>query len=102
MVPNGLNIHPSHATVSDKTIISGPIAVHGIVIMSVREGLEFEAEIAGASAACESSICFRASNSLGSVDSCQAAVDAPDKARAIHARIDSENCHKLLTCNPNQ
>jgi len=27
-------------------IISGPIAVHGIAIMSVREGLEFETEIA--------------------------------------------------------
>ena len=33
---------------------------------------------------------------------CQAAVDSLDKARGIHARIDSENCHKLLTCNPNQ
>src|SRR5205823_4784066 len=30
----------------DKVIINGPIAVHGIAIMSVREGLEFESEIA--------------------------------------------------------
>ena len=63
VVPNGLNIHPSRATVSDKIIISGPIAVHGIAIMSVHEGLEFEAEIAGASAARESSIRCRANNS---------------------------------------
>lgn len=102
MVPNGLNIHPSRATVGEKIIISGPIAVHGIAIMSVREGLEFEAEIARTSAARESSIRFRANNSLGPVNSCQAAVDSFDKARAIYARIDSENCHKIVTCNPNQ
>jgi hydrogenase expression/formation protein HypE len=32
-------------------LISGPIAVHGIAIMSVREGLEFETEIASDTAA---------------------------------------------------
>jgi hydrogenase expression/formation protein HypE len=31
--------------IGDKIIVSGPIAVHGIAIMSVREGLEFETEI---------------------------------------------------------
>src|SRR6266700_3214643 len=31
---------------ADKILISGAIAVHGIAIMSVREGLEFETEIA--------------------------------------------------------
>lgn len=46
VVPAGLNIHPAHAQVGDKIIINGPIAVHGIAIMSVREGLEFETEIA--------------------------------------------------------
>jgi hydrogenase expression/formation protein HypE len=46
VVPAGLNIHPARAQVGDKIIISGPIAVHGIAIMSVREGLEFETEIA--------------------------------------------------------
>ena len=45
-VPNEVNIHPARATVGDKIIISGPIAVHGIAIMSVREGLEFETEVA--------------------------------------------------------
>ena len=46
VVPVGLNIHPARAQVGDKIIINGPIAVHGIAIMSVREGLEFETEIA--------------------------------------------------------
>lgn len=46
VVPPGVNIHPARAQVGDKIIISGPIAVHGIAIMSVREGLEFETEIA--------------------------------------------------------
>ncbi|MDB6123278.1 MAG: hypE [Pedosphaera sp.] len=41
-----VNIHPGRAQVGDKIIINGPIAVHGIAIMSVREGLEFETEIA--------------------------------------------------------
>jgi hydrogenase expression/formation protein HypE len=45
-VPNEVNIHPARATAGDKIIISGPIAVHGIAIMSVREGLEFETEVA--------------------------------------------------------
>lgn len=46
LIPAGVNIHPARAQVGDKIIISGPIAVHGIAIMSVREGLEFETEIA--------------------------------------------------------
>src|SRR5436190_8289972 len=46
VVPNEVNIHPARATVGDKIIISGPIAVHGIAIMSVREGLEFETQVA--------------------------------------------------------
>jgi hydrogenase expression/formation protein HypE len=46
VVPGGVDIHPARAVVGDKIIISGQIAVHGIAIMSVREGLEFETEIA--------------------------------------------------------
>jgi hydrogenase expression/formation protein HypE len=46
VVDSGVNIHPSRAQVGDKIILNGPIAVHGIAIMSVREGLEFETEIA--------------------------------------------------------
>jgi hydrogenase expression/formation protein HypE len=39
-------IQPRRAQIGDKIIISGEIAVHGIAIMSVREGLGFETEIA--------------------------------------------------------
>ena len=38
-------IDPRHARPGDRIIVNGPIAVHGIAIMSVREGLEFETEI---------------------------------------------------------
>lgn len=46
IVPDGVDIHPAHASPGDRILVSGPIAVHGIAIMSVREGLEFETEIA--------------------------------------------------------
>jgi hydrogenase expression/formation protein HypE len=46
IVPDGVNIHPQRAQVGDKVIVSGEIAVHGMAIMSVREGLEFETQIA--------------------------------------------------------
>jgi hydrogenase expression/formation protein HypE len=46
VVPDGVNIGPSRARPGDKILISGSIAVHGIAIKSVREGLEFETEIA--------------------------------------------------------
>ena len=51
IVPEGVNIHPARARLGDKVIISGAIAVHGIAIMSVREGLEFETQIASDTAA---------------------------------------------------
>ncbi|MGI9115039.1 MAG: hydrogenase expression/formation protein HypE [Chthoniobacterales bacterium] len=51
VVPHGVNIHPTRAQSGDKIIVSGEIAVHGIAIMSVREGLEFETEIASDTAA---------------------------------------------------
>jgi len=46
LVPDGVDIQPSRAQPGDAILISGSIAVHGIAIMSVREGLEFETEIA--------------------------------------------------------
>ncbi len=51
IVREGVQIDPSRARPGDKVLISGPIAVHGIAIMSVREGLEFETEIASDTAA---------------------------------------------------
>jgi hydrogenase expression/formation protein HypE len=51
IIPDDVNIHPGRATVGDKIIVSGEIAVHGMAIMSVREGLKFETEIASDTAA---------------------------------------------------
>ena len=45
IIEAGVNINPKHATVGDKIILSGSIAEHGIAIMSVREGLEFQTPI---------------------------------------------------------
>ncbi|MBF8247335.1 MAG: hypE [Bacteroidetes bacterium] len=45
LIEPGININPRRAVPGDKIILSGPIAVHGIAIMSVREGLEFETEM---------------------------------------------------------
>jgi hydrogenase expression/formation protein HypE len=45
IIPDGVEISPQRATAGDKIIISGTIADHGIAIMSVREGLEFETQI---------------------------------------------------------
>ena len=45
IVEPGIEISPRRAQVGDKVIINGEIASHGIAIMSVREGLEFETEI---------------------------------------------------------
>src|SRR4030095_5439114 len=46
VIPPKIKIHPNRAQVGDKIIVSGEIAVHGIAIMSAREGLEFEPPIA--------------------------------------------------------
>ena len=45
IVEPGVDINPKHAKVGDQILVNGPIAVHGIAIMSVREGLEFETQI---------------------------------------------------------
>jgi hydrogenase expression/formation protein HypE len=42
----GTDISPKRALPGDVVILTGSMAVHGIAIMSVREGLEFETELA--------------------------------------------------------
>ncbi len=42
VVGDDIDVNPKNAQVGDKIILSGAIAVHGIAIMSVREGLEFD------------------------------------------------------------
>ena len=45
LVPEGINISPKNAQPGDAVIASGTMGDHGIAIMSVREGLQFETEI---------------------------------------------------------
>lgn len=45
LVEPGIDISPKKARAGDRILLSGPIAVHGIAIMSVREGLEFDTRI---------------------------------------------------------
>jgi hydrogenase expression/formation protein HypE len=42
LIDSGVDINPRRALPGDKIIVSGNIAEHGMAIMSVREGLEFE------------------------------------------------------------
>ncbi|MCB0073792.1 MAG: hydrogenase expression/formation protein HypE, partial [Caldilineaceae bacterium] len=46
LIPPGVHIGPDRARPGDVVIVSGSIGVHGIAIMSVREGLEFGTVIA--------------------------------------------------------
>ena len=50
VIPPGIEISPDRARPGDLLLINGPIAQHGIAIMSVREGLSFETTIESDSA----------------------------------------------------
>jgi hydrogenase expression/formation protein HypE len=50
LVPDGVDIRPDRARPGDVVIVSGDIGVHGVAIMSVREGLEFGTTVASDSA----------------------------------------------------
>jgi hydrogenase expression/formation protein HypE len=45
LVPEGIDVRPDRARPGDQVIVSGDIGVHGVAIMSVREGLEFGTEL---------------------------------------------------------
>jgi hydrogenase expression/formation protein HypE len=45
LIPAGVDLRPGRVVPGDAVIVSGPIGVHGVAIMSVREGLEFGVEI---------------------------------------------------------
>jgi len=51
IVRDGLDIAPRRARAGDVVLVNGPIAEHGIAILSVREGLEFESPVLSDSAA---------------------------------------------------
>jgi len=44
-IPSGVDIRPSRATPGDVVIVSGPIGLHGIAVMSKREGLDFGTDL---------------------------------------------------------
>ncbi len=50
-IPPGVAVGPDRARPGDRVVINGSIAEHGIAIMSVREGIEFETAITSDSAA---------------------------------------------------
>jgi hydrogenase expression/formation protein HypE len=41
LIPEGVDIRPTRATPGDRVIVSGPIGLHGVAVLSEREGLEF-------------------------------------------------------------
>ena len=45
LIPPGVGIAPTNARVGDVIILSGTVGDHGMAIMSVRDGLEFESRI---------------------------------------------------------
>jgi hydrogenase expression/formation protein HypE len=51
VIRDGVEIAPTRARPGDAILVNGPIAEHGIAIMSVREGLEFETTLVSDSAA---------------------------------------------------
>jgi hydrogenase expression/formation protein HypE len=46
LVAPGVTVGADRASIGDAVILSGPIGLHGVAIMSVREGLAFEVETA--------------------------------------------------------
>jgi len=45
IIPEGVNIAPQNAQPGDAILVSGTLGDHGVAIMPVREGLQFESEI---------------------------------------------------------
>lgn len=45
LIPDGVDLRPSRVRPGDAVIISGDIGVHGVAVLSTREGLEFGTEV---------------------------------------------------------
>jgi hydrogenase expression/formation protein HypE len=50
LVPPDVRLGPDRARVGDAVLVSGDIGVHGVAVMSVREGLQFDTEVRSDSA----------------------------------------------------
>lgn len=51
LVPDGVDIRPERCRPGDVVIVSGPIGLHGIAVLSQREGLEFGTQVQSDTAA---------------------------------------------------
>ena len=45
VIDDGIELSPERATPGDTVIVSGPIGMHGVAVLSVRDGLEFGTEL---------------------------------------------------------
>ncbi len=45
IVPDGVDVRPGRATPGDVVLVSGPLGMHGIAVLSRREGLEFGTDL---------------------------------------------------------
>lgn len=45
LIPAGVDIHPRRVRLGDAVLVSGDLGRHGIAVMSVREGIQFESPI---------------------------------------------------------
>ncbi|HXZ61896.1 MAG TPA: AIR synthase related protein, partial [Acidimicrobiales bacterium] len=45
LVPQGVDLGPHRVRVGDAVLVSGPIGLHGIAVLSVRDGFEFGADV---------------------------------------------------------
>jgi hydrogenase expression/formation protein HypE len=45
LIPDGIEVGPHRAHPGDVVIVSGPIGLHGVAVLSVREGLQFGTDI---------------------------------------------------------
>jgi hydrogenase expression/formation protein HypE len=50
LVPDGVDIAPDRAAAGDAVLISGDIGMHGVAVLSCREGLEFDTTVVSDSA----------------------------------------------------
>jgi hydrogenase expression/formation protein HypE len=49
-VPDGVEVGPERARPRDRVVVTGPVASHGVAVMSRRQGISFEGQLASDSA----------------------------------------------------
>jgi hydrogenase expression/formation protein HypE len=50
VVPQGVDVGPERARPGDRVLLTGPVASHGVAVMSRRQGISFEGDLASDSA----------------------------------------------------